>query len=141
MGGGLFGEATGQQEKTIFETAKTKKDQGNGTGGGRPVSANLFSSRASGYAAELSVSGDTYKIRINDETLKGLQNGYSGQMLNSRGIEAGGGLTIQAADSPIVSMLSGFVRNNQMETITEQNQEEVESEKMSEGGDMASKVE
>lgn len=110
VGGGLFGEGA--------STKKSDDDANEGEGVGKAAltkrlsKGSLLSSfKSSGHAAEIIVDGEVYKIRINDETFRNLRSGYSGEMLDSRGISVGGGMTIEHDDAPIVSRLQGFVRN------------------------------
>ena len=109
VGGGLFGEG----RTTATEEAKDEGGDSSKPAMNRRLSKNslLSSFQSSGHAAEIIVDGEVYKIRINDETLRNLRSGYSGEMLDSRGISVGGGMTIEHDDAPIVSRLQGYVRN------------------------------
>lgn len=110
VGGGLFGE--GGREKEA-ESGDSGANIGGGMAPTKRLSKNslLSSFQSSGHAAEIIVDGEVYKIRVNDETLRNLRSGYSGEMLDSRGISVGGGLRIEQDESPIVSRLQGYVRN------------------------------
>jgi len=116
VGGGLFGE-TSNSTNALFG-GDDASDAGDGlvsssrTQEERIRSArNLFSSKKSGRAAEIIVQGEAYKIRISEETLKKLRTGYSGEMLDSRGISVSTGLSIERDDIPVVHRLQGYVRN------------------------------
>jgi hypothetical protein len=106
VGGGLFNE--GASDKDSDDTGDAFKGSKKGTGGGK---GSVFSLKPSGHPAELIVEGEVYKIRISDETLRNLRQGYSGEMLDSRGISVGSGMSIQHDDVPVVSRLQGYIRN------------------------------
>eukprot|EP00978_Attheya_sp_CCMP212_P006962 scaffold16242_cov55-Attheya_sp.AAC.9 len=84
-----------------------------------PMTRPKFEARQPGFAAEIIVNGEVFKIRVNDETLRGLRRGFSGDMLDSHGISVNG-MTIQADSSNIVGQLKGFVRNDTLAHIQEE---------------------
>ena len=109
VGGGLFGEGREKDEVDSGPVAGTSKPlRSSGKG---PASA-LLSFKQSGHAAEIIVDGEVYKIRINDATLKSLRTGFSGEMLNNRGISiSGGGMSIQHDENDVVKQLQGYIRS------------------------------
>jgi len=140
VGGGLFGETTiasrshRDEEQIHDDSAATAADAVGRRKKTDFFLPNLFGGRApSGYRAEIVVDGESYDIRINDETLKSLQTGYSGDWLDSHGVQlaAGPKLAISPAEdaSPqaVVNRLHGYIRNPGM-GLTQIVEEDVDSE-------------
>ncbi len=118
VGGGLFGEhieaKSGREgpSKIAHYTSNTKSDD-----------LNSWSSNANnrGVSAELTIKGESYNIRISQDTWTRLQKGLSGQMVDSRGIEiAAVNISASNADAPVVQRLQGFVRNMPLSQIREE---------------------
>jgi hypothetical protein len=81
-----------------------------------------------GHKAEIIVNGESYDVRITSETLKALRTGFSGDMLDSRGMSLSG-IAIQPDTSNVVNQLHGYVRNvGQLGRIVEESVHESESE-------------
>jgi len=105
VGGGLFGEGG-------TDAGEEKHDVGAiGIKAPKGAATDLLNFHQPGHAAEIIVQGESYKIRISEETLKNLRKGYSGQMMDSRGISVSGGMQIQHDESNVVGRLTGYVRN------------------------------
>lgn len=86
-----------------------------------------------GHKAEIIVLGESYDVRISDETLKALRTGFSGDMLDSRGMSLSG-IAIQP-DTNVVNQLHGYVRNiGQLGKIVEEQDGESETSSMHRGG-------
>lgn len=108
VGGGLFGEGREKKDEDdsgpVGGTSKPLRSSGNGP--------TLLSFKQSGHAAEIIVDGEVYKIRINDATLRSLRTGFSGDVLNNRGISiSGGGMSIQHDENDVVKQLQGYIRS------------------------------
>ena len=120
VGGGLFGEAVEARsgrdnprfERRVSVSSLQKQNDLN------------FSVKASGVPAEITIKGQVFQIRISQETWKDLKNGMEGQTRDSRGIPISGIEITAQDDAPVVSRLSGFVRNPGLQRI----QEELSSE-------------
>jgi hypothetical protein len=97
-----------------------------------------FSLPSSGKHAEIIVGGESYMVRINNDTLKALQTGFSGDTLDSRGIFSSGDISIQPDSSNVISMLGGYVRTINgalgLGAIKEEGGEMAESETSSNNG-------
>ena len=106
VGGGLFGEGRETKEDEDLGPTKPLRPLG-----GKSPSSTLLNFKPSGHAAEIIVDGEVYKIRINDMTLKNLRTGYSGDVLNNRGIAVSGGMSIQHDENDVVSRLQGYIRS------------------------------
>jgi hypothetical protein len=65
-----------------------------------------------GIQAELLVQGETFRIRIPQDTLEELRKGYSGEVIDNRGLFMSG-ITMAQEDAPVVNMLHGYVRSGQ----------------------------
>jgi len=118
VGGGLFEEGT----SVTREEEKTEAPEANGSSKDRWKTD--FLNRKSGHKAEIIVDGESYTIRVNESTLKALRTGYSGDMLDSRGV-IGGGLEIEPSESNVVNRLHGYIRNiPAMTKITEEDENE-----------------
>jgi len=122
VGGGLFGETGGdsEDEASVSKGEKEKAD------GEKKKWKPEFVLPSYGHKAEIIVSGESYSVRINDETLKNLRSGFSGDMLDSRGVSINGGLSIQQDSTNVVNHLQGYVRNlgGHLERITEETEEQ-----------------
>jgi hypothetical protein len=117
VGASLFGENASDvstEEEEVVEPKRRPLGPLN-----VPMTRPKFEARQPGYAAEIIINGEVFKIRVNDETLRGLRRGFSGDMLDSRGISVNG-MTIQADSSNVVGMLKGFVRNDTLAHIQEE---------------------
>lgn len=123
VGGGLFGEHI---EAKSGREASSKI--GDFAAGRNSDFLGGFKDRPSrGIAAELSVRGENYHIRISTETLRDLQKGFSGQMVDSRGIEISAvNISATNEDTPVVQRLQGFVRNMPLQQIREETIDESE---------------
>lgn len=120
VGGGLFGEhieaKSGREERSSRIGHLSSKQQT----GAKDLNWALGGVQR-GVSAEISVKGESYNIRISQETWRDLQKGYSGQMVDSRGIEmAGINIAASNEDAPIVQRLQGFVRNMPLNQIKEE---------------------
>jgi hypothetical protein len=117
VGGGLFGE-------TI--EAKSGRDGGlklSDLQGAKKDDLNWSFGQSSGYPAEITVKGEIYRIRVSKETFRDLKKGFSGQMVDSRGIEISNVNIAASDDTPVVQKLSGFVRNMPLNRIQEFDEE------------------
>mmetsp|Transcript_27971 Transcript_27971/g.42849 ORF Transcript_27971/g.42849 Transcript_27971/m.42849 type:complete len:809 (+) Transcript_27971:202-2628(+) len=116
VGGGLFGETSGNLSRVSGGEKKGKLE---------PQGAvfNQTFGQSQGHSAELIINGESYSIRVSDATLKAVQRGYSGDMIDS------GGIQIQT-NAPVVNRLQGFVRNPQLALtrITEESTGDSQSE-------------
>ena len=111
VGGSLFDKPAHEEE--------TKEDS---PGVSRPSGSPAWNAfQVSGHKAEIVVNGESYDIRINDSTLKTLRKGFSGDMLDSTGI------SIQPDQANVANNLTGFVRNNQLGMIPEEDNGESET--------------
>mmetsp|Transcript_10721 Transcript_10721/g.17763 ORF Transcript_10721/g.17763 Transcript_10721/m.17763 type:complete len:533 (+) Transcript_10721:1056-2654(+) len=122
FGGSLFGEDTKQADTTGGVSGGKKPDSG-----GAKQSIDMWKSgfRQSGHSAELNIDGESYQIRISEETLKGLRKGYSGETLDKHGFAVhAGSIKIEGTDSPVVNMLQGYVRNTKLTNIAEDTAED-----------------
>jgi hypothetical protein len=126
VGGGLFGETieakSGRESHTRISDVDKKKGSLDWS----------FGTTKSGIPAEITVKGEIYSIRIARDTWKGLQKGYAGQMVDTRGIEISS-MNIEASDdAPIVQRLTGFVRNMPLRSITEDDEDSSHMDNISE---------
>jgi len=123
FGGSLFGEETGLATKAEEPV--------------RPETA-LASFAAfddwkrrfepTGQSGEITVNGETFNVRISEDTIKNLRKGSNGEStLDGRGIISQG-LSIDTASSPVVNMLQGFVRNQQLTHIQEERHSDIASD-------------
>ena len=103
VGGGLFGEN---------KTSESKEEEG--PRAHRPSGVSQWSSdfggKRSGIRAEVIVDGESYNVRINNETLKALRTGYNGDTLDSRKFSTSG-ISIQPDEVNVVNRLQGYVRS------------------------------
>jgi hypothetical protein len=122
VGGGLFGENdTRSKEEKHEEHAKKAATGAAGNGKTLDSWKANFDAGRKGHKAEIIVKGESYDIRINDATLRALQTGFSGDMLDTRGVSMNGSLSIEPDSSNVVSQLHGYVRNAPaMNMITEE---------------------
>lgn len=117
VGGGLFGETI--EAKSGREAGGTRTSDIS-TGAARGNDMNWAFTSAPGIPAEITIQGEVYNIRLSQDTLEDLQKGFSGHMVDSRGIEISN-VNIQASeDTPVVQRLSGFVRSQQLSRIKEE---------------------
>lgn len=105
VGGGLFGE---NDDSTLADLQTPKKIETKVSRKERTKWKPDFDFGARGHRAEIIVEGESYVVRIDDETLKQLRTGFSGDMLRSFG---DGGMSILPDSSNVVSHLQGFVRS------------------------------
>lgn len=105
VGGGLFGE---NDASTLEDPPASKKSEKPSSAGKRSKWKPDFDFGARGHRAEIIVHGESYMVRIDDETLKQLRTGFSGDMLRSFG---DGGMSIMPDSSNVVSHLHGLVRS------------------------------
>lgn len=80
-----------------------------------------------GHKAEIIDKGESYNIRIDDKTLQSLRSGFSGDMMDGRGLSIGN-INIQPDASSVVRKLSGYVRSQPLALITEHVELESDSE-------------
>ena len=112
VGRGLFGETEQDDEHNEDEKSRKKVS---GVKEWKPD----FDFGRRGHKAEIIVKGESYNVRINDETLKALRTGFSGDMLDARGMSSSG-IQIQPDSSNVVNQLTGFVRNMPLAQISEE---------------------
>ena len=123
VGGGLFGETGSDADD------ESVKGGGKVTATGRKPGdkEKPFFLPSYGHKAEIVVGGDSYRVRINDETLRSLQTGFTGDMLDTRGVSIGGGISVQQDRSNVVNQLQGYVRNfGGLGSITEEEEQSVD---------------
>mmetsp|Transcript_13192 Transcript_13192/g.18670 ORF Transcript_13192/g.18670 Transcript_13192/m.18670 type:complete len:807 (-) Transcript_13192:178-2598(-) len=115
VGGGLFGETSGSFSKGTDSKKRSSETPG--------AIFNHAFGEDQGHPAELIINGESYSIRVSDSTLKAVQRGYSGDMID------GGGIQIQT-NAPVVNRLQGFVRNPRLSLtrITEESTGDSQSE-------------
>lgn len=102
VGGSLFDKPAHEERKQETPTSK---------GSGRPAWKSF---QMSGNKAEIVVNGESYDIRISDTTLKALRTGFSGDTLDSSAI------SVQPDRANVASNLRGYIRNNQLGMIAEE---------------------
>lgn len=126
FGGSLFGEETTDNTKTMASEQKQEEPKDSSFATFDAWKRQL--DQPSGQSGEITIEGETFNIRITDETLKNLRKGYNGfSTTDGRGM-IGQGLTIDTANAPVVNMLQGFVRNQQLTNIKEEHRDEAVSE-------------
>jgi len=106
VGGGLFNE-TDHDDDDKREGKSKRKAQGGSDW--KPD----FNFGRKGHRAEIIVHGESYNVRINDQTLNALRTGFSGDDLKLSGIQ------IQPDSATVVNQLAGFVRNRPLAQISE----------------------
>ena len=79
----------------------------------KPTSSDILAENHGGEKAELIVSGEVFTIRVMPETVHRIRSGYSGELLDDNSVK------LSASDIPVEHHLEGFVRNNALQTITE----------------------
>ena len=110
VGGSLFDDPkTSQIEKPKTQSADDSS-----------VVRQPFGDRLAGKSAELTVDGEVYKIRVMPETVHRIRSGYSGELLDDSSVK------FSSADVPIEHRLEGFVRNSDLQTISEDTISETE---------------
>lgn len=113
VGGDLFGEGH-HEDKSSVHAAPEKEGT---TPSGKKWKPD-FDFGLKGHRAEIIVDGECFDVRLNSETLKALRTGFSGDMLDSRGISLDN-VALRSGD--VSSKLHGFVRNAApMTKITEE---------------------
>lgn len=133
VGGGLFGETDTDSESSVGaedvagDLERTRKAM-------KQMKMD-FNLPRSGHKAELIVDGESYNIRISSETLKALRKGFSGDMLDSRGLSSMHGISIEPDEAQVVNRLQGYIRNMPLNKIVEEPAAESESETSSLHGD------
>ena len=138
VGGGLFGETTPEEKEEDADHEIIKQGLSGAASKRKQEWKPDFSTRGrGGTKAEIIVNGETYNIRINDETLNALRTGFSGDMLDSRGFAVpGSGVSIEPDQGNVVNMLAGYVRSpGPLGSIQEES--EMESETSSTHGGSA----
>lgn len=114
VGGDMFGGMTVEEE--------TKEDLGHVKPSRTRMDFDL--GKVSGTRAEIIVEGESYTVRLSPETLKALRTGYSGDMLDSRGVSIQG-MSIQPDSTTVVHQLKGYVRNmGTLSKISEETEDE-----------------
>jgi hypothetical protein len=111
VGGGLFGESDVGGESKHEHHDHAKKASGKATGKTLDSWKADFGMGRKGHKAEIIVNGESYDIRINDATMRALQSGFSGDMLDSRGVSIHGSMAIEPDTSNVVNKLQGYVRS------------------------------
>jgi hypothetical protein len=130
FGGSLFGEDSKEESTTTGAPAADTA-----TAGTAKETKDIWKSgfRTTGHSAELNIDGEAYQIRISEDTLKNLRKGYSGETLDGRGFAlSAGSIKIEGADSPVVNMLQGYVRNTKLTNIAEDTAEDASHSETSE---------
>jgi len=105
VGGGLFGETdtAAEQEFSRYKPSAS-----------RPFAPAEFKfSPPGGVPAEIIVNGEMYNVRISDAALRNLQSGFSGEMLDSRGISVHAHGIERDDNTTFVNRLTGYVRSAQ----------------------------
>jgi len=115
FGGSLFGEETNNMETAMTatfspENAPLSITQGNNMPEKIPDWRNR-NAATTGQAAELTVNGEVYQIRISEETVSSIKKTSTAPELSSRMNMRVGSISMAQADAPIVNMLQGYVRN------------------------------
>jgi len=124
FGGSLFGEENAGSATTVNKEQKETNK--------RDVFAGLNTWRrglgSTGRSAEIIIGGESFQIHVSDETVKNLRKGYNGETtVNGRGMIVQG-LSIDQNNAPVVNMLQGYVRNQQLTNIQEERHHDVDSE-------------
>jgi len=129
VGGDLFGDNSAAGTSTEKEEAQTGLFSGKTSKkNGDPL--DMFGMR--GHRAEIIVDGETFDVRLSAQAVKALRSGFSGDMLDSRGISLDS-VSVQSGD--VTNMLSGYVRNNMpMSKIKEEAESESETSSVQPNG-------
>jgi hypothetical protein len=102
IGGDLFSEMVGESHADEEEKSNAKD---------RKNSRNPFDFGVStGHRAEIIVDGESYDVTISNDTIKSLRTGFSGDMLDSRGVSIHG-VSLSPSSGTVASQLKGYVRN------------------------------
>ncbi|GAX13284.1 hypothetical protein FisN_17Hh224 [Fistulifera solaris] len=102
IGGDLFSEMVGESHADEEEKSDAKD---------RKKSKNPFDFGVStGHRAEIIVDGESYDVTISNDTIKSLRTGFSGDMLDSRGVSIHG-VSLSPSSGTVASQLKGYVRN------------------------------
>jgi len=114
VGGGLFGETT--PSETHADTS-TKEHKGHPTSKQWQPTFNF--GKRTGIRAEIIVDGESYNVRISNDTVRSLRSGFSGDMLDTHG------MSVDGTDSRnVVNNLQGYVRSQMnLGKITEEDDE------------------
>eukprot|EP00547_Thalassionema_nitzschioides_P007385 CAMPEP_0194199884 /NCGR_PEP_ID=MMETSP0156-20130528/725_1 /TAXON_ID=33649 /ORGANISM="Thalassionema nitzschioides, Strain L26-B" /LENGTH=776 /DNA_ID=CAMNT_0038924829 /DNA_START=55 /DNA_END=2385 /DNA_ORIENTATION=+ len=108
FGGSLFGEETDTPANSNIVEPPPKPSQDFSPSWKRPIPP-----RQAGYTAELVIKdGETFHIRISDETLKNLKDGGTLGGGGRSGRAVMGSIAMSEADAPVVNMLQGYIRNS-----------------------------
>ena len=99
VGGDLFGGADADAPVPLVKESLSTSIK---------KSKNDFDFGMKGHKAEIIVEGESFDVRLNSQTIKALRSGFSGDMLDSRGISLNNA-PLQSSD--VTHMLSGYVRN------------------------------
>lgn len=105
VGGDLFGD---MNSSIHGKPVQKKPEEGAAKDKMSPLAYNF--GRPQGHKAEIIVDGESYDIRINNETLRALKKGFSGDMLDTRGVSYWGA-SIRPDDQNVSNQLQGYVRN------------------------------
>lgn len=126
FGGSLFGEETGDAGTAGPSPQKKEEAKEASNSPGLDIWKRGF--EAAGHSAEINVNGETFNIRVSDETLKNMRKGFNGEAsVNGRGMIVQG-LSIDQSNAPVVNMLQGYVRNQQLVNIQEEKHNDIASE-------------
>lgn len=101
-GNDMFGTFSGGGGESTATKPSGKEEGTKKAGAGANLS--MFA-QGTGHPAELIIDGDSFKVRISNDTIKKIRSGYSGGMVDSTGI------SLQSAEPPVNYRLQGFVRN------------------------------
>eukprot|EP00541_Cyclophora_tenuis_P019151 CAMPEP_0116572062 /NCGR_PEP_ID=MMETSP0397-20121206/17958_1 /TAXON_ID=216820 /ORGANISM="Cyclophora tenuis, Strain ECT3854" /LENGTH=331 /DNA_ID=CAMNT_0004100331 /DNA_START=483 /DNA_END=1478 /DNA_ORIENTATION=- len=105
FGGSLFGEETGHHAPpSNLVVPPVAKDDAKVVKGKLPSKTG-----PSGHTADLVFNGHTYHVRLSDFAIKEIRDHYSGATPYKRAVPLSG-VTLASADTPVVNMLQGFVR-------------------------------
>lgn len=119
IGGDLFSEmaAGSHPEEEEKSDAKDRK---------RPKIPFDFGP-TTGHRAEIIVDGESYDITISNDTIKSLRTGYSGDMLDNRGVSVHG-VSLSPSSGTVANQLKGYVRNmGALQMIEEEGDSETSS--------------
>lgn len=133
FGGSLFGEETGHHAPPSKLVTSLKDDSD------LDLRGSLKGKKGpSGHSAELIFNGHTYHVRLSDTSLQEIREHYSGGTHHKRAVPLHG-VTLAAADTPIVNMLQGFVRRVErtLSNISEHEEAPKRSEKEESAGHAA----
>ena len=129
VGGDLFGGT---------DTTTDQNEQEEPKAGGVPAIKKKwkpdFDFGMKGKRAEIIVDGESFDVRLNSEVIKSLRSGFSGDMLDSRGISLD---NVGVRSGDVTNMLSGYVRSAMpMSKIIEEGGSESDTSSMHGRGDL-----